>query len=195
MTTLLHMHGPRTRPIQVFASPVWRRPVTFSLGHALLANGLLPPLPKGGKGLSLRLSTRARRVWKLKLEAMLKDAEAAGVLDRDRLERAEAPQGTLIGWKPTDISAMRREFDICDDLTLTLLVLERRVGDLYVSSRPPNRTWRHLFERALTVDDPRFTGVPLSEELPWRPERSEFAVPPSGCVDVSLGVARGVGGP
>jgi hypothetical protein len=190
MTTLLHMRGLPSKPVTVLASPVWQRPVTFSLGHALLANGLLPPLPKDGKGLSLRLSTRARSVWKLKVEAMLKDAEAAGALDRDRLERGEAPAGTLIGWHPTDESAMRREFDICDDLTLTLLVLERRVGDLYVSSRPPNRTWRHLFERPLMVDDPRFTGVPLSEELPWRPERKELAVPPGECADISASLAR-----
>jgi hypothetical protein len=188
MTQLLHMHGPRSKKLTLLPTPVWRRPVTFSLGHALLANDLLPPLPKGGKGLSLRLSTRARRVWKLNVPAMLTAAEEKGVLDRQRLERGEAPAGTLIGWHPKDESAMRREFDICDDLTLTLLVLERRVGDLYISSRPPNRTWRHLFERALTVDDPRFTGVPLSEELPWRPECSAVAVPPSECVDISLGV-------
>jgi hypothetical protein len=183
MTDLLHMGGPKSQPVTILATPVWQRPVTFSLGHALLANGLLPPPRKGDVGLSLRLSTRARRTFGGRMDRLLKAAERAGALDRQRLEAGTAPAGALIGWQPTDESAVRREFDICDDLTLTLLVLERRVGDLYVASRIADRSWKHLFERALTVDDPRFSGVPLGEDLPWRPEVKGLSVPPGPCVE------------
>ena len=47
---------------------------------------------------------------------------------------------------------------LCDDLALTIGLLGRAVGNLFLSSRPPDYTWNALLGLYFIGDDPRLYG-------------------------------------
>jgi hypothetical protein len=194
--------GPQLR-VRCVQRPVWGLPAAFSLPHALLANGLIPreaiphaqaPPPAAAAGrkppgtqefldnaCAPRLWAESR--WRRDVAALLDEAAAAGRLDPARLDPARAPSDALIGWQPTSAAARRGEFGLCTDLALTILVLERCAGALYLGARAPERSWERLFVPGLVVDDPRFVARPLPEVLPFRAEAGPQPLP-----DISLPV-------
>ena len=101
-------------------------------------------------------------------ERMIKGwRQASRVSDQSRLtkmgcspERAEdanrAFGGVLIGWlvartgQSPDVEA-----PVCENLALTVAILSRRIGNLYLSHRAPDWSITHLLETEFLVDDPR----------------------------------------
>lgn len=195
-----HLHMGRTPPaleVKVVQRAVWGAATAVSLPQALLALGLIPravaatpgqaprpagvPGPAGGQapaGRGRPLRAWAEERWRGSVDALVAEAAAAGRLDPGALDACHAPRGVLVGWAPTSAAARRGEFCLCTDLALTLLVLERQVGSLYLGSRAPDRSWERLFGPGLVVDDPRLRGVSLPEVLPWDPGAD--AGPPEG---------------
>jgi len=161
---LHNMSSPPRTTIPSVQRAVWGRATLFSLGHALACNGLLPRRAKARGPLlgSEALHQRASARWKDDLTALLEEASSAGLLDLQRLALpvgACAPSGVLIGWQPPLTDEASETLVPCADIALTVAVLERRVGNLYLSSRTPDRSWQQLFAQPLAVDDPRFLGT------------------------------------
>ncbi len=143
------------------------------------------PVPSS---LRAALVRKAQRRWKGSIERLLASATRAGCLDRALLDSAPCaadaagqhgasrcrPSGVLMGWFPPEDWAPGDVWAPCADLALTLAVLERRVGALSIASRAPDRTWRHLFEADLAVDDPRF----LTAQVRTRRRRAAAAPKP-----------------
>ncbi|MFM8980222.1 MAG: hypothetical protein ACKOSS_07150 [Planctomycetia bacterium] len=172
---------PAFMEVKVDQRAVWGGATALSLPQALLALGLIPreaavgpagaPAPgtaPGCRGRPLRRWAQAR--WGGSVEALLAEAAGAGRLDLAALDARHAPRGALIGWAPTSEGARGGQFRLCTDLALTVLVLERQAGALYLGSRRPERSWERLFGTGLVVDDPRVRGASLAEVLPWAPE-------------------------
>ena len=64
--------------------------------------------------------------------------------------------GVLIGWIVTRTdSTPDAETPVCEDLALTLAILSRRIGNLYLGHRAPDWSIAHLLEIEFLVDDPR----------------------------------------
>lgn len=160
---LANMSMPPRTLVSVEKRPVWRRATVLSIELALVAAGLLElRTDRDGRPTTTGLQSEAMKRWGGDVERMLADAEAAGALDRERLRAERAPRGVIIGWRP---SLSNRDWALSTDLALTVLVLERRVGELYLGGRAPDRSWEHLFEGPFAVDDPRVEGRPLLEVL------------------------------
>jgi len=100
--------------------------------------------------------------------------------------------GVLIGWLATtrDNSVVRArsgrakepipetydDTPVCEDLALTLAILSRRIGNLYLSHRSPCFSVPLLLERDFVVDDPRVAA--RCQEQSWKDQEDSLAVPP-----------------
>lgn len=64
--------------------------------------------------------------------------------------------GVLIGWLVTRTGQSPDvEAPVCEDLALTVAILSRRIGNLYLSHRAPDWSITHLLETEFLVDDSR----------------------------------------
>ena len=121
------------------------------------------------------------------------DTDARVVLVRsgfsqDTIEIANrAFGGMLIGWLPTrDIGVVHAPsgapkkpipgtYDdppVCEDLALTLAILSRRIGNLYLSHRSPCFSVPHLLESDFVVDDPRVAA--RCQERSWKAQEDSL---------------------
>ena len=57
-------------------------------------------------------------------------------------------------------------FGVCPDIDITLAVLSRRVGDIFISSRNPDYSWGKLFDSPFEVDED-FCIAPGLKSDPW----------------------------
>lgn len=162
---LLHnMSAPPRTDVKCVQRAVHGRPVVFSLPHVLVAAGLLVPRIGPAYRFVQRIEKQARERWGGCVDRLLEEAARQGCLDDERL-RSRAPlEGALIGWVPT--CAEEAPEGLCEDLTLTIQVLERCVGSLYLGAREPERTWRRLFSGPVAFDDPRLETRPLAPTQP-----------------------------
>ena len=163
--------------------PVWgAAPTLLDLAATLVALGLLDEPADPAPDRPARLRAQARRRWRGSLTRLLDEAQRAGRLDRARLDgapRGGAPEGVLIGWLPLG-AADPATPQPCADLTLTIAMLERCVGNLYIGARAPQRRWDHLFTTTLCVDDPRLAPTQVRAEARSRAGTTAPAEPRTG---------------
>lgn len=166
-TGVLHnMSIPPRTTVTAVQRAVHGPPTLFSLGLCALANGVFGRVPATANWeeyleRALELSLRK---WEHDPSRMLAELDDPSV---------PSPQGSLIGWTvklPTlsDDSC----FQLCVDPALTIRVLSRRIGDLYISTREPRLEWEQLCSPGMFVlDHPGFDGVLLSDLRQWAARR------------------------
>jgi len=149
---LHNMSAPPRTQIRIQLLPVYGITL-ISLPRCLILNGLISgkrPITetKSLLGRSKSIATRLARVG-----CTLDDIETAG----------KAVRGVFIGaWGPNSLNR-KRQFDlihhpVCGNLPLSLSLLSRRIGNLYLSQRPPDFSPTHLVEGEWLWDDPRLVS-------------------------------------
>ena len=149
--------------------PVFGPTTVVSLRHACLAAGLFDDV-RGDRRLNWGvLGELATEKWARSAQRFLADAARVGA----GAEQADAALSGIKGAVIGRSEPVRKEdsgpdgpFGICPDLNLSLGVLARRVGGLFIASRPPAYDWGTLFDEVLHLDDDLVPAVPLTE-APW----------------------------
>jgi hypothetical protein len=151
---------PRTR-IEIRQVPVGGRKTCFSLLWACCAAGLLEP---GSWHTLASMSTEpAERRWGHNVRRFL-DALATYEVAR---QKPKAPSCFLIGLGAKGITMeFGTDTGVCPDPLLTVHVLSRLAGPLYVPTRAPNLEWDTLFGDSFLVDDPSLC-FPTRYQDPW----------------------------
>ena len=155
---LHNMSAPPRTKIRIQLQPVYGITV-ISLPRCLILNGLISgkrPITetKSLLGRSKSIATRLARVG-----CTLDDIETAG----------KAVRGVFIGawipippWGPNALYQKRQadliHHPVCGNLPLSLSLLSRRIGNLYLSQRPPDFSPTHLVEGEWLWDDPRLVS-------------------------------------
>lgn len=156
-------------PIDAEIKSVFGR-VVFSLPHACLAAGLIGKDLSNGQMLNGKLLAELScQKWDNSVERFFDDLKIIG-LDRDRLfKRETAFRGALIGWtftfKSPDNVALKI-WRVCSELDLTILMLSKRVGDIFISSREPDLSWDSLFGSYFGIDEDINSASDLLSD-PW----------------------------
>lgn len=167
-TTVLHnMSAPPRTIVTAVQGPVHGPPSLFSLGLCALvngANGRVPEKTSWKTFLRLGLELPGRK-WEQDAARMLADLDNPTVL---------APWGSLIGWSVKSTFLADDDcFKLCVDPALTIRVLSRRIGDLYIATRQPCLEWDQLCGRGMfALDHPGFEGVMLSDLRKWAARRT-----------------------
>jgi hypothetical protein len=155
---LYNMSAPPMTKIRIQLLPVYGITL-ISLPRCLILNGLISgkrPITetKSLLGRSKCIATRLARVG-----CTLDDIETAG----------KAVRGVFIGawipippWGPNALYQKRQadliHHPVCGNLPLSLSLLSRRIGNLYLSQRPPDFSPTHLVEGEWLWDDPRLVS-------------------------------------
>ena len=155
---LYNMSAPPRTKIRIQLQPVYGITV-ISLPRCLILNGLISgkrPITetKSLLGRSKCIATRLARVG-----CTLDDIETAG----------KAVRGVFIGawipippWGPNALYQKRQadliHHPVCGNLPLSLALLSRRIGNLYLSRRLPDFSPTHLVEGEWLWDDPRLVS-------------------------------------
>lgn len=166
-----HDRGGRVRlPIEAKIKPVHGSITVFSMPHACLAAGLIgKDVPDEQVLNSEVLSGLAERKWDCSVERFLDDAKKLGVDTERAISKIGPQQGATIGWTSdgTELSrSLARETGVCPDLGITLAVLSRRVGDIFIGAREPDLNWETLFGSSFAVDEGLGPAPDLLSE-PW----------------------------
>lgn len=148
--------------------PVHDRVTVISLGHACLATGLLDNLSEGSAVNWSVLRELVHKKWGGSVERFLQDAARidAGIEHADACAAQFA--GAVIGWPgmEPDTPPKRNKIGVCPDVNLSLAILSRRVGDIFIASHVPDYSWPVLFDSAFEFDD-TVCDAPLLSEQPW----------------------------
>lgn len=100
-----------------------------------------------------RVGTYIRARWKTPANLM-------EFLDWDEGNEPRLPLHFVIGWDlGSGDPAPGAGEDFCEDIALVLSVLSRRIGSLYLGSRPPSLTWATLLAAPFAIDDPAVCRV------------------------------------
>lgn len=158
---LHNMSAPPRTKIRIQLLPVYGITL-ISLPRCLILNGLISgkrPITetKSLLGRSKSIATRLARVG-----CTLDDIETAG----------KAVRGVFIGawihtppWGPNSLNQKRQagliHHPVCGNLPLSLALLSRRIGNLYLSRRPPDFSPTHLVEGEWLWDDPRLVSLAI----------------------------------
>ena len=158
---LHNMSAPPRTKIRIQLLPVYGITL-ISLPRCLILNGLISgkrPITetKSLLGRSKSIATRLARVG-----CTLDDIETAG----------KAVRGVFIGawipippWGPNALYQKRQadliHHPVCGNLPLSLSLLSRRIGNLYLSQRPPDFSPTHLVEGEWLWDDPRLVSLAI----------------------------------
>ena len=158
---LHNMSAPPRTQIRIQLLPVYGITL-ISLPRCLILNGLISgkrPITetKSLLGRSKSIATRLARVG-----CTLDDIETAG----------KAVRGVFIGawipippWGPNALYQKRQadliHHPVCGNLPLSLSLLSRRIGNLYLSQRPPDFSPTHLVEGEWLWDDPRLVSLAI----------------------------------
>ncbi|MDE0578041.1 MAG: hypothetical protein OSB39_13925, partial [Opitutales bacterium] len=73
--------------------------------------------------------------------------------------------GTFTNYRKQRSESKQHLSHLCDDLALTIGILSRAVGNLFLSSRPPDYTWDALLEVYFIFDDPRIPGQKTPKKI------------------------------
>ena len=160
-------------PIDAELAPVHGQITALSLPHACLAAGLLKT-PAKSQALNWRLLIEmAEKQWEGSSERFLTDAKTVGVNKGSVDKQASKYHGVIIGWAgPSPYYNIA--LGVCPDIDITLAVLTRRVGDMFISSRRPDYSWERLFGSAFEVDE-NFCIAPDFKSDPW--SKFKWAIP------------------
>ena len=158
---LYNMSAPPMTKIRIQLLPVYGITL-ISLPRCLILNGLISgkrPITetKSLLGRSKSIATRLARVG-----CTLDDIETAG----------KAVRGVFIGawipippWGPNALYQKRQaeliHHPVCGNLPLSLALLSRRIGNLYLSRRLPDFSPTHLVEGEWLWDDPRLVSLAI----------------------------------
>lgn len=162
-------HQPPIRSSSIFCSSqiaVEGHVTVFDLTRCCVAVGLLPrPNLPDINDFRDAVERAPQERWGGDVDRFLRSVRGRGV-SRSRLEQSVAPiRGAVIGWPLRAgefVPGVR--YELSADLVLTLAVLSRRVGDLFLPRRAPAWTWEGLFGSGFAVADRRFGGHPLSDD-------------------------------
>jgi hypothetical protein len=155
---LYNMSAPPRTKIRIQLQPVYGITV-ISLPRCLILNGLISgkrPITetKSLLGRSKCIATRLARVG-----CTLDDIETAGKTVRGVFIGAWIP---IPPWGPNALYQKRQadliHHPVCGNLPLSLSLLSRRIGNLYLSQRPPDFSPTHLVEGEWLWDDPRLVS-------------------------------------
>ena len=122
----------------------------ISLVRCLRINGHLGA-SKTPRQSSRRLLAGGGPVWK-RLEAL--------GCSQQQIDAANHKfSGVLIGWLKGIPKPSPDPQPVCADLALTVAILTRRIGNLYLSHREPDWSLNHLLETEFLCDDPRLIAT------------------------------------
>lgn len=160
-------------PIEISLVPIHSRTVIFSLPHACLAAGLLKPATK--KISFSMLLDLANKKWGKSDKKFFASLPPIGISPDSIEKRARQFKGAVIGWdsqfgspkSTTNLNCgSKNATGICADIELVLMVLSRRVSNLFLSSREPDYSWENLSSKTFEIDDERFSSSDL-DSPPW----------------------------
>ena len=99
-------------------------------------------------------------------EPVWKRLEALGC-SRQQIQAANHKfSGVLIGWLKGIPKPSPDPQPVCADLALTVAILTRRIGNLYLSHREPDWSLNHLLETEFLCDDPRLIATRHADITP-----------------------------
>jgi len=162
---LLHnMSVPPRTTVNYRTNPVYKATLV-SFRHWLLFRGFSDFTVPGDKELNQLFpgcSPESIRSWLagqgVSLESIDKvAAELGGVLI--------GKSGTFTNYRKQRSESKQHLSHLCDDLALTIGILSRAVGNLFLSSRPPDYTWDALLEVYFIFDDPRIPGQKTPKKI------------------------------
>ena len=82
--------------------------------------------------------------------------------------RGDQLAGAIIGWAGDEQTLTENgHFGICPDLELTIAILSRRIGSIFISCRDPDYSWDTLFGNAFVFDDDIGPAPKLNAD-PWK---------------------------
>lgn len=139
--------------MRIALRPVSGAVTLFSLAHACLAAGLLEQPPGEEKPLWFKLNDQAQRQWRGSVERFFEAAATIG-LSRERiLGYSSGCIGAVIGWHqmPHQVGSAYA-LRVCPDVEITVAILSRCIGDMFIGSREPDLAWDRLFERNFAAD-------------------------------------------
>ena len=163
--SILHnMSAPPRTTVHYRTRPVYKATLV-SLRHWLLFSGFSGFMVPGDKELNQLFSgcsPESIRSWLAGQGVSLKSVDQA----------VAELGGVLIGKCDTFENYRRQRLEstmhlshLCVDLALTVGILARSVGNLFLSSRPPDYTWDALLEVYLIFDDPRIPGQKTPKKI------------------------------
>lgn len=162
---LLHnMSVPPRTTVNYRTNPVYKATLV-SFRHWLLFSGFSGFMVPGDQELNQLFSgcsPESIRSWLAGQGVSLKSADQAvaelgGVLI--------GKSGTFTNYRKQRSESKQHLSHLCDDLALTIGILSRAVGNLFLSSRPPDYTWDALLEVYFIFDDPRIPGQKTPKKI------------------------------
>jgi hypothetical protein len=145
--------------------------VTVSLAHCLRLKGVIDP------GLECRLvdysglvGAALRWAGDLTAPSFWHKLEPLGCSPEAVEASAREFGGARIGWamrvypQASTVSSFPADGRVCTDLCLTVAILSRRAGNLFLGYREPDYSWEQLFEWAFAADDPCLAARSISCE-------------------------------
>lgn len=150
--------------------PVHGQTTVLSLVHACLVSGLLDGNLDGMPLNGPILKELCQQRWGGSIERFFEDLTKKGVTKESINSRVASFKGAIIGWTPgseQDRSANKKvQWGICPEIGLTLGILSRRVGDIFIASREPDYRWENLFGNPFEVDE-NLGPAPDLKNPPW----------------------------
>jgi hypothetical protein len=107
------------------------------------------------------------------VDRFFEDAERIGITKETVDHEVRNLRGSIIGWTGENnrlLADTQRAFGICPDLTITLIVLSRRIADIFIPSRETDFRWDVLFGSIFEIDDDSFPAPSLKDN-PWKAYR------------------------
>ena len=162
---ILHnMSVPPRTTVNYRTNPVYKATLV-SFRHWLLFSGFSGFMVPGYKELNQLFSgcsPESIRSWLAGQGVSLKSADQAvaelgGVLI--------GKSGSFTNYRKQRSESKQHLSHLCDDLALTIGILSRAVGNLFLSSRPPDYTWDALLEVYFIFDDPRIPGQKAPKKI------------------------------
>ncbi len=164
MNAFHNMSVPNRVNIAVSQVSVGGRQSCFNLSWACWAAGLLGAVRSAERLELLALcNAPAERKWAGKQEDFLKDLEqfCHGKV------ATPVPTSFLIGIRSSSHQRLlEKDMGICPDPGMTVYVMSRLAGSLYIPGRTPCLDWKELFGECFMVDDPALR-FPTHKEPPW----------------------------
>lgn len=163
--------GGRERlPIDAKIKPVHGRTTVFSLPHACLATGLIGGEVPQGQSINWQvLTAMVEKKWNHSVDRFFEDVKRLG-FKKENFENGKFNyKGAIIGWSGLQARltpAKLKDLVVCPDLDLTMTIVSRRIGDIFIAAREPNFSWETLFGSSFAIDEDLGSFPDLLSE-PW----------------------------
>jgi len=181
---VLNMGGPPRTKFVSEQRPINGRAVVFSIPLACARAGWIDASPALVEALETQASpggtsapnapedphqrtlALCRERWGGRIESFLDEVRKRGVAgcpDPAVIASLDRPS---IGWSPKLAPSVIQAYALCPEIGLTIAVLSRCAGLLYLPRRAPDLTWQHLLERSFAMYAPRLEAVAFVEPAP-----------------------------